>query len=347
MKHYVGLDVSMEETSVCILDEAGEMVYTGKVSSTPEAIAALVGKRSPDAVRVVLETGPLSTWHWHELRALGVPVICLDARHAQAVLSCQVNKTDTNDALGLARLAHSGWYREVRVKSMQSHHVRSLLSARGQLVKMRRDLENQIRGLLKTFGLLIGKVAVGRYEARVQALLAEAPALEDVIGPLLSARRTVLREVEGFNKRVLALARDSAACRHLMQCPSIGPVTALAYNAMIDNPARFKKSSSVGAYIGLTARRYQSGEIDRAGRISKCGDAMVRSLLYEAANVLLTRVKKSCPLKTWGLRLMKRIGARKAKVAVARKLAVIMHRMLVDGADFRWSNTSSNGEAVS
>lgn len=338
MKHYVGLDVSMEETSVCVLNEAGETVFTGKVLSTPEAIADLVRERAPVAVRVVLETGPLSTWHWHELKAMGIPVVCLDARHAQAVLSCQVNKTDANDALGLARLARTGWYREVRVKSMSSHHARSLLAAREQLVKVRRDLENQIRGLLKTFGFLIGKVATRRYEARVQALLEEAPALEDFIVPLLTARKTVWRELEGFDKRVRDLARENAPCQHLMQCPGIGPVTALAYASAIDDPSRFAKSSSVGAYFGLTARRYQSGEIDRAGRISKCGDGMVRSLLYEAANALLTRVKKFCPLKAWGMRLMKRIGARKAKVAVARKLAVIMHRMWTDGTDFRWSN---------
>ncbi len=338
MKYYVGLDVSLEETSVCVMNGSGRTVFKGKVASTPEAIEAVIARRAPGAVRVVLESGPLSTWHWHGLRALGIAVVCLDARQAKAALSGRVNKTDAGDAEGLAHLARTGWYREVRVKSMASHHDRSLLAARDRLVRMKRDLENQMRGLLKTFGLLIGKIGRAGFAARVGGLLKEVPALLDVIEPLLAVRGVVCRELDALTKRVTDLAREKAACRHLMGCPGIGPLTALAYASVIDDPTRFAKSRSAGAYLGLTARRYQSGEIDRGGKISKCGDAMVRSLLYEAANVLLTRVKRWSPLKAWGLRLVKRIGARKAKVAVARKMAVILHRMWVDGSDFRWSN---------
>lgn len=341
MKHYVGLDVSLEETSVCVMDEAGETVFKGKVASTPEAIEAAVRRRAPQAERVVFESGPLSTWHWHGLKALGVPVVCLDARQAKAALSGRINKTDANDADGLAQLARTGWYREVRVKSMISHHDRSLLAARSQLVKAKRDLENQMRGFLKTFGLLIGKVGVARFEARVRCLLEEVPALADVIEPLLAVRTVVRRELDALTKWVTDLVREKAACRRLMGCPGIGPVTALAYASAIDDPARFSKSSSASAYLGLTPRRYQSGEIDRAGKISKCGDAMVRSLLYEAANALLTRVKRWSSLKAWGMRLVKRIGARKAKVAVARKMAVILHRMWMDGSDFRWGKETA------
>jgi len=155
---------------------------------------------------------------------------------------------------------------------------------------------------------------------------------------LLAVRAVVRRELDALTKRVMVLAGESRACRILVRCPGIGPVTALAYASVIDDPARFARSSSAGAYLGLTSRRYQSGEIDRAGRISKCGDAMVRSLLYEAAHVLLTRVTRWSPLKAWGMRLMKRVGAKKAKVAVARKMAVILHRMWMEEADFRWSN---------
>lgn len=338
MEQYVGLDVSLEETAVCVMDEAGGIVFTGKTASTPEAIERVVRKRAPAVKRVVLESGPLSTWHWHGLKGRGVPVVCLDARQAKAVLSCHVNKTDANDAEGLAQLARTGWYREVRVKSMTSHHDRSLLAARAQLVKTKRDIENQVRGLLKTFGLPIGKVGVAGFEARVRDLLKPAPALGDVIEPLLAVRAVVRRELDALTKRVMVLAGESRACRILVRCPGIGPVTALAYASVIDDPARFARSSSAGAYLGLTSRRYQSGEIDRAGRISKCGDAMVRSLLYEAAHVLLTRVTRWSPLKAWGMRLMKRVGAKKAKVAVARKMAVILHRMWMEEADFRWSN---------
>ena len=338
MEQYVGLDVSLKETSICVMDEAGGIVFTGKTASTPEAIERVVRKRATAVKRVVLESGPLSTWHWHGLKGRGVPVVCLDARQAKAALSCHINKTDDNDAEGLAQLARTGWYREVRVKSMRSHHDRSLLAARAQLVKTKRDIENQVRGLLKTFGLLIGKVGVAGFEARVRDLLKPAPALGDVIEPLLAVRAAVRRELDALTKRVMVLARESRACRILVRCPGIGPVTALAYASAIDDPARFAKSSSAGAYLGLTSRRYQSGEIDRAGGISKCGDAMVRSLLYQAAHVLLTRVTRWSPLKAWGMRLRKRIGAKKAKVAVARKMAVILHRMWMDETDFRWSN---------
>ena len=338
MKQYVGLDVSLEATSVCVMDEAGVIVFQGKVASTPEALARVVRERAPGSERVVLESGPLSTWHWHGLKSLGVAVVCLDARQAKAALSCHVNKTDANDAEGLAQLARTGWYREVRVKRLQSHHDRSLLAARGQLVKTRRDLENQMRGLMKTFGLLLGKVGAAGFEGRVGELLAEVPALCDVIEPLLAVRAAVCRQLDALSGQVRALARTSRACRILMTCPGIGPVTALAYVSAIDDPTRFAKSSSAGVYLGLTSRRYQSGEIDRAGRISKCGDGMVRSLLFEAAHVLLTRVTRWSALKAWGMRLMKRIGAKRAKVAVARKMAVILHRMWMEETDFRWSN---------
>jgi transposase len=336
MTHYVGLDVSMEVTSVCVVDGAGEIVWRGVCASNPEAMAAAVAARAGDAARVVLESGPMSHWHWHGLRALGVPVLCVDARHAHKFLSARLNKTDANDAEGLAQLARFGWFAPVRVKSASAHHDRALLAARQQLVKMRRDVENQVRGLLKPFGLLMGKVSGRVYETRVEELLGEAPALAVALGPLLKVRRALLREYAVLHQELLAIVKGSTVCQLLMSFPGIGPVTALAYRAAVDEPARFAKSSSVGAYFGLTSRRYQSGEVDWSGRISKCGDTMVRSLLYEAANALLSRVKKSCELKSWGLRLQKRVGARKAKVAVARRMAVILHRMWLDGTAFRY-----------
>ncbi len=191
MTHYVGLDVSMEVTSVCVLDGEGELVWRGISSSTPEGIAAAVAARAPAAARVVLESGPMSHWHWHGLRGLGVPVVCIDARHAHGVLSARLNKTDANDAEGLAQLARSGWYREVLVKSGHAHHDRALLAARERLVKMKRDIENQVRGQLKVFGLLIGKVASGGYEARVRELVTDAPALAAIMAPLLAVRRAL------------------------------------------------------------------------------------------------------------------------------------------------------------
>jgi transposase len=217
--------------------------------------------------------------------------ICV-ARHAKAVLKMQINKSDRNDAAGSARIMQTGWFKEVRVKDLDSHSVRALLASRALLVKIKRDLENQIRGLLKNVGLVIGRVPSSMS----------------------------LRQVRRF-----------------MTVPGIGPITALCFKATIDDPTRFKRSRSVGAYVGLTTRRHASGEIDWMGRISKCGDAMLRSYLFEAAGVLLTRVPKWSALKAWGMRLAKRSGFRKATVAVARKLAVILHRMWVDGTEFNWS----------
>jgi len=267
----------------------------------------------------------------------GLPVVCLDARHAKAALSMQVNKTDANDAHGLAQIVRTGWYREVEVKSVDAHLVRTLLISRSKLVEVRTKLSNQLRGILKTFGLVVGKTSGRAFEKRVRELTAGDIALESVIDSLLSVWRCTCEQVQALDRQILAHARADEVCRRLMTAPGIGPVIALAYKAVIDDPGRFKNSSSVGAYLGLTPRRYQSGEVDRSGRISKCGDALLRTYLYEAANVILSRVGKWSQLKAWGVKLSRRIGTKKAKVAMARKLAVILHRMWTDGTDFRWS----------
>jgi transposase len=337
MELYVGMDVSLKETSICVVDDKGEIVSEGTVISDPAALADFVKAKADGAKRIGLETGPTSTWLWHELRALGLPVICIDARHAKAALSMQINKSDRNDAVGLARIMQAGWYKEVQVKSLPCHEVRAVLNSRAQLVKIKRDLENQIRGLLKNLGLHIGKAGGNVFHQRVEELVGEHGLLQEAVRPLLVVRDMVGREIVGLSRKLLALARTNEASRRLMTVPGIGPITALAFQSAIDDPIRFRRSRSVGAYVGLTSRRYASGEIDWSGRISKCGDGMVRTYLFEAAGVLLTRVPQWCALKAWGLRLSKRVGFKKARVAVARKLAVILHRMWRDGTDFQWS----------
>jgi len=308
------------------------------VYSEPEAIAEFVKTKALHVKRIGLETGPTSTWLWHELKALGLPVICIDARHAKAALSMQINKSDRNDAVGLARIMQCGWYKEVQVKRLSCHEIRAVLNSRAQLVKVKRDLENQIRGLLKNRGLVIGKAGGNLFHRRAEELVGEHRLLQEAVRPLLGVREIVRREVAGLTRRLLAIARDNEESRRLMTVPGIGPITALAFHSAIDEPTRFRQSRSVGAYFGLTPRRHASGEVDWSGRISKCGDRMVRSYLFEAAGVLLTRVHHWCRLKAWGLRLVKRIGFKKAKIAVARKLAVILHRMWRDGTDFIWSS---------
>ena len=338
MELYVGLDVSLKETSICVVDGKGKIVSEGTVNSEPAAIAEFVGSKAKDAVRIGLETGPTTTWLWHELRALGLPVICIDARHATAALSMQINKSDRNDAAGLARIMQAGWYKEVRVKSLACHEVRAVLNSRAQLVKVKRDLENQVRGLLKNLGLMIGKVADKAFGQRVEELVVDHPLLQEAVRPLIGVREIVRREIAGLTRRLLAMARDNEESRRLMTVPGIGAINALAFCAAVGEPGRFRRSRSVGAYFGLTPRRYASGEVDWTGRISKCGDGLVRTYLFEAAGVLMTRVAHWSKLKAWAHRLWKRIGFKKAKIALARKLAVVLHRMWCDGTDFIWSD---------
>jgi transposase len=337
MEHYVGLDVSLKLTAICIVDERGKIVREGAVASNPEAIAGFVKSHAPHVARIGLETGATSTWLWTELSMLGLPVICIDARHAKAALKMQINKSDRNDAMGIARIMQCGWYKEVRVKDLDSHAIKGLLVSRALLVKIKRDLENQIRGLLKNLGLIIGRAKMNVFAVRAAAFVEDRPELVTAVEPLLKTREAVERQIADLDRKAMRLARNDAQVRRFMTAPGVGAITALCFLATIDDPTRFKRSRSVGAYLGLTTRRYASGEIDWTGRISKCGDKLLRSYLYEAANVLLTRVAKWSVLKAWGIRVAKRSGLRKAKVAVARKLAVILHRMWVDGTEFNWS----------
>jgi transposase len=337
MEHYVGLDVSLKLTAICIVDRTGTIQREGVVHSDPEAIAAFIKSNAPHVARIGLETGATSTWLWTELNKMGLPVICIDARHAKAALKMQINKSDRNDAVGIARIMQCGWYKEVRVKDLDSHAVKALLVSRALLVKIKRDLENQIRGLLKN----LGPAKMNAFALRAAELIENRPELAVAVTPLLIARVAIEQQIADLDRKVMKLARSNAQVRQFMTAPGIGPVTALCFLATIDDPTRFKRSRSVGAYVGLTTRRYASGEIDWTGRISKCGDKMLRGYLFEAANVLLTHVAKWSALKAWGVRLAKRSGPRKAKVAVARKLAVILHRMWIDGTEFRWSKETA------
>ncbi len=342
MDAYVGMDVSLKETSICVVDGAGNIMCEGTVISEPAAIAEYLKTKARNAKRIGLETGPTTTWLWHELRALGFAVICIDARHAKAALSMQINKSDRNDAVGLARIMQCGWYKEVQVKRLSCHELRAVLNSRAQLVAIKRDLDNQIRGLLKNLGLIIGKAGGNVFRRRAEELLVGQGLLGEAVRPLLDVREKVIREIAVLHRKLLGLARNDAASRRSMTVPGIGPITALTFHSAIDDPARFRRSRSVGAYVGLTPRRHASGEVDWTGRISKCGDRMLRTYLFEAAGVLLTRVPQWGKLKAWGHRLWKRIGFKKAKVAVARKLAVILHRMWRDGTDFIWSSKEAS-----
>jgi transposase len=327
MAEYVGLDVSMKETAVSVRRD-GKRVWHGKCPSDPKVLADLLRRRASEAACIVFETGPLSIWFYHALSAEGLPVVCIDARHAKAALDMAVNKTDANDADGLAHLAEVGFFRAVRVKGFDSMVARTLVSARTKLVMVTTDLSNQIRGLMKTFGLIVPAGKGSRFETNVRTLLAEQDHIARVILPLLEAWRAVRLRANELTRQLIACARQSRACRILMSVPGIGALTATCFATAIEDPANFSRSRSVGAWLGLTTRRYQSGEVDYDGHISRRGDAYLRGLLYEAATVILTRSSAESALRTWGLRLRKKTGFKRAAVAVARKLAVIMHAML-------------------
>lgn len=344
MGEYVGLDVSKEETAFCVKDGSGKVLARGKAPSDPEAIFAALGAHCLCPERIVLETGTMSGWLARELGKLGLAVDVIDARQAHAVMKLQHNKTDANDAELLAEIARTGFCRRVSVSSEAAQAARILLKARCHLVRQRRDTENAIRGLLGSFGIRFAK-GTGKLAGRVRAALADRPDLAVTIEPLLSSIATLKREFERLDRAVMARAKGDPACRLLMSVPGVGPVTALAFVATIDDPQRFAKSRAVGAYVGLTSRRWKSGEMDYAGRISKHGDAMLRSLLYEAANSMLTVVRKAHPLKDWARRVKKRTSHKKACVALARKLAVILHRMLITGELFRWPEKTDAARA--
>ena len=333
MEEYIGLDVSMKETAVSIR-RGGQRVWRGKCVTDPAAIATLIRKRAPAARRVVFETGPLSVWLFHALRAKGMPAVCIDARHAKAALNMARNKTDANDADGLAHLAEVGFFREVRVKGFDSMLTRTLIGARNQLIRMTTQLSNQIRGVMKTFGLLVPAGKGSKFEWNVRNLLADRAELAAIVLPLLKAWRSIRARAAKLGTQLVSTARQSQECRILMSIPGIGAITATSFVAAIEDPDNFKNSRSVGAWVGLTTRRYQSGEVDYDGHISRRGDRHLRWLLYEAASIILTRVRAESSLRTWGFGLRERLGFKRAAVAVARKLAVIMHAMLKTGETF-------------
>ena len=337
MGYFAGLDVSLEETAICIVDDAGMIVREARAASEPELLVAFFEACGMKMERVGLEACSLTAWLHGGLTEAGIPAICIEARQAKAAMGAMPNKTDRNDARGIAQIMRTGWYRAVHVKSPPCRSWRALLTARRMVLNKRRDVENGIRALLREVGLKVGTPSRKDFPARVRELAADDPVLMSLAGSLLSVIEVMTREVERLTKRAFDEVRIEPTCRRLMTVPGVGPLTALAFRATIDQPGRFRKSRDVGAHFGLTPRRYQSGETDVQGRISRCGDELARTALYEAAHSLLIRSTKWSALRAWGMNIAKRRGMARARVAVARKLAVILHRMWVDGSEFLWS----------
>jgi len=336
MEYYAGIDVSLEQSSVCVVDETGKLVREAKVASEPEALVRFFRQLDVRVTRIGLEAGPLSQWLHAGLSAAGFEAVLLETRHVKAALSAMVVKTDRKDARGIAQLLRMGWFRPVHRKSADAQEVRALLVGRKLLQSKLRDVEFSIRGILRGFGLKVGEVSKGRFAARVEELIAGHMMLEAVIGAMLTARAGLHSEFMRLHRRMLAIVRADAVCRRLMTVPGVGALVAVTFKVTVDDPGRFTASKAVGAHFGLTPKKYQSGETEITGGISKVGDAMVRMALYEAANVLLSRTTRFSTLKRWALEVARRRGVKRAKVALARKLASVLHRMWIDESEFRW-----------
>src|SRR5438105_4995779 len=337
MDHFAGLDVSVKDTSVCIVDDTGKITREVKVASERDALLTVLRNPVFRFKRIGLEAGPLSQWLFSALAEADLPVICVETRHMRAVLKAQINKTDRNDARGIAQMMRVGLYRLVHVKTLRSQKLRMLLTHRKLLQAKAIAVENDLRATLRNFGLKIGVVGA----ARVKELIENFPDLVALVEPLLVVRRVLREQISILHRRVVAAVRNDEVCRRLMTVPGVGPVVALTYRATVDIPARFRKSKSVGAVFGLTPARDQSGERDRPGAISRCGDEMMRTTLYEAAQVMLLRSAKWSWLKAWAMKIARHRGMKKAIVALARRLAVILHRIWIDGTEFRWTREAA------
>ena len=339
MEHFAGLDVSVNETSICIVDDAGRIVRETKVASEPDALLAVLKNTAYHFKRIGLEAGPLSQWLYSALAEVNLPVICVETRHMRAVLKAQINKTDRNDARGIAQMMRAGLYRPVHVKTLRSQKLRMLLTHRKLLQSKAIAIEN-----VEPCATLASRWAWSEQPSSRRASGSWSrsfPIWRFWLNHFLIVRRTLREQLGILHRHLLDLARDDEVCRRLMTVPGIGPVVALTFRASIDVPARFRNSRAVGAVLGLTPCKYQSGESDHTGAISKCGDEMMRVMLYEAAQILLMRSTKWSWLKAWAMQIARRRGVKKAIVALARRLAVVMHRIWVDGTEFRWSRQAA------
>ena len=341
MKQYAGIDVSLESSSVCVVDADGRIVREAKVLSEPEALIGWFAEHRVPIERIGLEAGPLSQWLYASMLKAGLAMELLETRHVRSAFKTMPVKTDKKDARGIAHLMRLGWFRSVHCKSLPAQEVRAVLTARKLLQAKLHDVEMSVRGILRGFGLKVGPTTPRSYEARVRTFVDGHPTLENIAQALLKARAVFAEELRGFERQVRAMARHDVRARRLMTTPGVGVLVALTFVSAIDQTERFRSSRMVGAHFGLTPKKYQSGETDRSGRISKSGDASVRTALYEAANVILTHPVKASDLKTWALGVARRAGPRKAKVALARKLAVVLHRMLRDQSDFIATRTTA------
>ena len=345
MDYYAGLDVSLKEISICVVDEDGKTIARGVCPADPEGVASWFDNRDLNPRRIVHESGQLSIWLQRGMARLRLSVTCIDARKAHKVLSARLNKSDAADAEGLAQLARTGWFTPVHIRSEEVDRLRSLVGARERMIRLRKDLEGHIRGVLKTFGIRMTGIGQGRQRQAFRDQLAAAgetdPVLRAIADGFIAAHSTLCLAADDLDKAVKQKAKGHPVARRLMTIPGVGPVNALSFIALIEDPGRFSRTSDVGAFLGLTPKRHQSGEVDWSGRVSKCGDGAMRGLLFEAASCLIRQVKRFSPLKSWAVRLAGRRGFRKAAVATARKIAVLMLTLWKTETDYQWTTEAT------
>lgn len=345
MKYYAGLDVSLKEISICVVDQDGEIAMRGSTPADAEGVAGWFRNRSLQPETIVHESGQLSIWLQRGMVKIGLPAICIDARKAHKSLSARLNKSDAADAEGLAQLARMNWFTPVHIRSEDADRLRSLIGARERLIRLRKDLEGHIRGMLKTFGIRITGVGQGKQRQGFRDQLAVAgetdPVLRIIADGFIAAHSTLCQAAADLERSVKAKAKSHPVAHRLMTIPGVGPIVSLSFVALIDDPSRFSKTSDVGAFLGLTPRRHQSGEMDWSGRVSKCGDAAMRGLLFEAASCVIRQVKRFCSLKSWAVRLAGRRGFRKAAVATARKIAVLMLTLWKSETEYQWTKEAT------
>lgn len=334
MRLFVGLDVSLAKTAICVVSEHGKIVNEAQVASEPEVLVRWAREQEGNIAAIGLEAGPLSQWLHRGLSGAGLDVVLMETRQVKGALKAMPIKTDRRDAEGIARLLHLGWFRPVHCKSVSAQEVRAVLGARKALQQGMIALEMSLRGLLRNFGLKVGAISRGRYEHRIRELAEGNPMLEAATGPMLRARASLRLELAGLERHVRQLAQEDPVCRRLMSMPGVGAVVALTYRSAVDDPARFPSSKTVGPWVGMTPSRNQSGERDVSGGITKAGDVNLRRALCQAATVMMHR-GRSTWLRTWAAQVARRRGAKRAMVALARRISVILHRMWVDDTDFR------------
>jgi transposase len=339
MTHFVGLDASKATTSVCVMDAEGKVIREATVETDPSVIVGYLRGERRRYRRIGLESTGFASWLFEGIAKAGLPIICIEARHAHGILKARLNKTDRNDARGIAELMRLGVYKAVHIKTRESQAAKLLLTTRRMLKRKQRDFDNLIRSALLQHGLKLAAGRANTFGRRAAAMAAPHPLLNSVVEAMLDVRDLLVSKAESLEAQIGELVQHDPVCQRFLTVPGVGPLTALAFRSAVDVPERFEKSRNVGVHLGLTPRAYRSGTINRQGRISKCGDEAARTALFNAAQSVLRTTGKPSELKTWGRELLEKKDYHVAAVAVARRLAVILHRMWLDGTEFNCQPT--------